>query len=130
MTQTTKNIIYKDLGYKVGGIFYKVQDTLGLYAREKQYGDLLEKLLKEEKIDYEREKLISKTGDDINKADFIIENKMIVELKAKPFLTREDYYQVQRYLEFANLLLGIIVNFRQKYLKPKRIINNKFKNSS
>jgi len=33
-----------------------------------------------------------------------------------------------RYLEAANLELGIIYNFRNTYLKPKRILNSKFKN--
>lgn len=126
MPQTNKHIIYKDLSYQLGGIFFAVHDTLGRYAREKQYGDLLEKLLKEKNIFYEREKLLSKAGEDINKADFIIENKILIELKAKPFITREDYYQIKRYLEFSDLFLGILVNFRQKYLSPKRIINNKY----
>jgi len=126
MPQTQKEIIYKDLSYQLGGIFYAVHDTLGRYTREKQYGDLLEKILKEKGIKYEREKLISKTGEDINRADFIIENKIILELKTKLFITREDYYQTKRYLEFSDLFLGIIINFRQKYLNPKRIINNKY----
>lgn len=78
-------------------------------------------------IKYEREKLISKTGDDINRADFVIEGIIVIELKNKPFTTRNDFYQVLRYLEFSNLSLGMIVNFKQKYLKPKRIINAKFK---
>ena len=58
--------------------------------------------------------------------DFIIEDKIIIELKAKPFITKNDYYQTRRYLELLNLELGIIVDFRQKYLKPKRILNPKY----
>ncbi len=123
----SKDIIYKELSYQICGILYKTHDILGRYALERQYGDLIEKILIEKKIKYEREKLISKTGNDINRADFIIENKIVLELKARPIITREDYYQVKRYLEFSNLLLGILVDFRHHYLKPKRIINNKFK---
>ena len=121
-----KEIIHKELSYMLVGIFYKVHDQLGQYAREKQYGDLLEKLLKEKGISYKREALISKTGDDINKADFIVDNSIVIELKVKPGVNREDYYQVKRYLEMSNLLLGMIVNFRQNYLKPKRVINSKY----
>ncbi len=122
----SKDIIYKELSYELCGILYKTHDILGRYALEKQYGDLIEKFLIEKNIAYEREKLISKTGDDINRADFIIENKIILELKVRPIITREDYYQVKRYLEFSDLFLGILVNFRHHYLKPKRIINSKY----
>ena len=126
MTRTQTEIIYRDLSYKLVGLFYKVQDTLGRYARESQYSSFLEKLLKESDINYEKEKLISKTGSDINRADFVVENSVVLELKAKPFLTRDDFYQTLRYLEFANIQLGLLVNFRQKFLKPKRILNPKF----
>ena len=124
---TTKEIIYKELSYKIVGILFKVHDELGRFAKEKYYADLFESLLKENKINYEREKRISKTGLDISKADFIIDAKIIVELKAKPVISKDDYYQVKRYLEFTNLRLGLLVNFSHKYLSPKRIINSKYK---
>jgi len=61
--------------------------------------------------------------------DFIIENKIIIDIKAKKFITKEDYYQMLRYLKGANLELGIIYNFRNTYLKPKRVLNSAFKKS-
>ena len=121
--RTYKQIICKDLSYELVGVFYKTHDALGQYAREKQYGDMLEKELEEKRLYFEREKLISRIGIDKNRADFVVENKILIELKAKPAITREDYYQVQRYLEILNLRLGIIVNFRQRYLNPKRVVN-------
>ena len=57
--------------------------------------------------------------------DFIIEGKIIVDIKAKKFITKEDYNQMQRYLNVSGLILGMIVNFRNTHLKPKRIINYK-----
>ena len=89
------------------------------------------KKLQERKIKYEREKIIptsfagEKTGR--NKIDFIIENKIIIEAKCKRFINREDFYQTKRYLEAFNKKLGILVNFRETYLKPKRVINSKYK---
>lgn len=50
---------------------------------------------------------------------------MVVEFKVKTFSTQTDYYQVKRYLEILGFKLGLLVNFRQKYLKPKRILNSK-----
>ncbi|MBU3942631.1 GxxExxY protein [Patescibacteria group bacterium] len=60
-----------------------------------------------------------------NIADFVIEDKIVVELKAKDIILKEDYFQVQRYLTSSNKKLGLIFNFRQRYLRPKRILNNK-----
>ena len=93
-TPQTK-IIHKELSYKVTGIAFKTKDLLGRYALEKQYADLFEKLLQEAGIKYGREKKISKTGDDINRVDFIIENVLVVELKAKPFIEKHPKEFVQ-----------------------------------
>lgn len=59
-----------------------------------------------------------------NKVDFLVENKIILEIKAKRILTRDEYYQVKRYLTALNKKLGILVNFRQKFIQPKRILNS------
>ncbi len=55
--------------------------------------------------------------------DFILEKKIVVDLKAKKFVTKEDYNQMLRYLKGGGYRLGLIVNFRNTYLKPKRIAN-------
>jgi hypothetical protein len=49
-------------------------------------------------------------------------------MKAKPFILKDDYGQMQRYLQALNLELGIIYNFRDRYLKPKRILRETRKN--
>lgn len=59
-----------------------------------------------------------------NTVDFLIEGKILVDFKAKKFITKEDYNQMIRYLTAAKLELGIIYNFRDTYLKPKRVLNN------
>lgn len=125
----SNEIIYKDLSFKIVGILFKVHAELGRYRNEKQYADRLEFLLKENKIDYLREfnLPISFEGEkkNRNKPDFIINDKIILDLKAKSIITKEDYFQMQRYLTTLNRKLGLIINFRQKYLRPKRIINSK-----
>ena len=112
-------MFYGDLSYQLTGILFNVHNELGRYSREKQYGDLLEKYLKLENIKYNRELRIGETG---NVADFLVDDKIIIELKAKPVILKDDYYQVQRYLQSLNKKLGILVNFRNKYIKPIRII--------
>ena len=112
-------LIYPELSYTITGLLFSVHNDLGPYGREKQYGDKVEEKLKEANIPYKREFLIPGTG---NILDFVIADKIALEFKVKRMLTPEDYYQMQRYLQESNLRLGLLVNFRNKYIKPVRII--------
>jgi len=106
---------------------------MGRFRSERQYCDKLEILFKEEKINFKREYELVKLSDVNslgNRVDFLIDNLIILDVKAKKFITKDDYFQMLRYLETADLQLGIIINFRNTYLKPKRIINSKFKSVS
>lgn len=118
---TNKNdkLIYPELSYLITGICFDVHNILGRYSREKQYGDLLEAKFKKLKLPYRRERTIKTTG---NILDFVIDDKILLELKVKPIVTKADYYQTQRYLQSSGLRLGLIVNFRHEYLKPKRVV--------
>ena len=121
-------IIYPGLSFKINGILFKTHNQLGKYCSETQYSDLVEKLLKESRLKYEREKTLppifdgEKSGR--NKVDFLIEDEIILELKSKKIITKDDYYQVKRYLTVLNKKLGILVNFRSSYIYPKRILNS------
>ncbi len=118
-----KRIVEKELSYVLTGLMFRVHKELGRYARERQYGDALEREFRTAKMNYEREKAIEVAERKSNLIDFVIEERVAIELKAKPFITKEDYYQIQRYLQSANLELGMLVNFSQEYLKPKRVLN-------
>lgn len=120
-------IIYPELSYTLVGICFSAHNELGRYAREKQYGDLIEQKLKEALVSYKRECAI---GDSKNIVDFIIDGKIILELKASRILTKEDYYQIQRYLQESKLKLGLLINFRDKYLKPARVVRIETDNKS
>jgi len=121
------NIIYRELSYTINGLCFRVHNELGRFCREKQYANRFEQLLNINGIKYVREiKIPFVFKDELidgNIADFLIEDKIILECKAEKFITKKDYYQIQRYLKAANKNLGIIVNFNDKYLKPRRIIN-------
>jgi GxxExxY protein len=112
-------LFYPELSYKIVGILYAAQNQLGCFAREKQYCDEIERRLKEIGLAYKRECAIGNSG---NITDFIIDGKIVLELKAKRVLLNEDFDQVQRYLQETGLKLGLLVNFRAKYLKPLRVI--------
>lgn len=122
-----REIVHADLSYKINGILFAVHNELGRYRNEKQYADSIEKYLKEFHILYEREKIlpVSFYGERTarSRIDFLIDNKIVLEIKAKRFLEKVDYYQMMRYLSSLQKRLGILVNFHQKYLVPKRILH-------
>jgi len=124
-------IIYKELSYKINGLIFQAHKDLGIYRNEKQSSDYFEKLLLKNSIKYVREYRFEDSQYGIGKirciADFIIEDKIILEFKAKSYIITEDYYQLQRYLVTLNLHLGILVNFRQYRVTPKRVINKYYR---
>jgi len=112
--------LYESLTYRIIGILIQVHKELGPYAREKQVGDLVAAKFQEVNIKFNREVII---GDSGNVLDFLVEQIIILELKTVPFLISEHFDQVKRYLYQTNLQLGLLVNFRDKKLHPKRILN-------
>jgi GxxExxY protein len=63
------------------------------------------------------------------RVDFLIENNVIVEIKAQSELTDIHLAQALTYLEVMNLEIGLLINFGSKSLEIKRLINNKYKPS-
>ncbi len=122
-----KDVIYPELSYKISGILFKVRKDLGRFRNEKQYCDAIEEELKKNSLNHEREKILQESFDGEqkgrNKVDFLIDDKIILEIKAKPFVTKEDYYQTRRYLDCLGKKLGTLVNMRRYYVSPKRILN-------
>lgn len=121
------NVLHPELSYKLTGLFFRVHNELGRFRNEKQYADALENGLNLNNLEHKREKPLPKSFDgeaeNRNIPDFVIDDKIIVDIKAKRIITKEDYFQMKRYLASSGKNLGIIVNFRQKFLTPKRIIN-------
>lgn len=128
----SSKIVYPELSYQLSGLCFDVHNQLGRFLNEKQYGDALAGLLEAKKIDFVREYPVEfqfgnrKIGG-TQFIDFLVDKKVILELKAKHFLTREDYYQVKRYLKITGCKLALVVNFRDRRLKPKRILNSSSK---
>ena len=101
------------------GILFEAHKELGSYSREKQYGDFIEKKLKEANLKYERELAVGNTG---NIIDFTIDDKIILELKCARGFTKEHYRQIQNYLQQTKFKLGVLANFISQKLESKRIL--------
>lgn len=92
---------------------------MGRFGREKQYADEVENLLKQANVKYKREARVEDTG---NILDFLIDDKIILEIKSKRLILKEDFYQTQRYLQATKKDLALSVNFQNRYLKPIRVV--------
>ena len=127
MLRNRDKVLYPELCYLLYGFFFKIHGQLGRFRNEKQYGDALETMLKLNTIPYEREVELSASFEGErprrNVVDFVIDSKIIVEIKAKRLTTRDDYFQTKRYLVSCDKKLGLLVNFGQQYVSPKRVLN-------
>jgi GxxExxY protein len=61
------------------------------------------------------------------RVDFLIENKVVLEIKAVSELNDTHLAQALNYLEALNLEIGLLLNFGSKSLEIKRLINNKLR---
>jgi GxxExxY protein len=118
-----KDIIERELSYQLMGMFFRIHRELGRFCRERQYSDALEIELRQSKLPYEREKAYLVAGRYSNRADFVVDGRIIIELKTRPFLHDDDFSQMKRYLQSSGIRLGLVVNFRSIYINPRRVLN-------
>jgi len=126
-TNAKEKLIYPELSYMLMGILFEVHNKLGTKYQEKHYQKAVETKLKELNIPYAREKQVKVefNGENIGDffVDFVIDKKIILELKKIWKITQDDIKQVLRYLDALNLKLAIIANFKHKRLEYRRILN-------
>ncbi|HEY1020519.1 MAG TPA: GxxExxY protein [Sediminibacterium sp.] len=60
------------------------------------------------------------------RADLIVENKCIIEIKSIEAIANVHYKQVLTYLKLTHIKLGLLINFNEELLKSgiRRIVNN------
>lgn len=120
-------LIYPELSYTLTGILFDIHNALGNKHQEKHYQKAIAIKLKEAGIPFTKEaKLDLSFGDDklgTAFADFVVDDKIILETKVIWRISPGDIKQVLRYLKAANLKLGIIANFRHQRLELRRVAN-------
>ena len=124
------NLIYKEESYKIIGICFEVHNNLGPGFLEIVYKDALEYEFKKANIPYEREKQYDVDYKGITLqhnfyADFVIYNKIILEVKSVKYLVDEFIARTINYLKCSNNKLGLLVNFGELKLNSKRIVLDK-----
>lgn len=117
----------KDLTYKIIGIAMEVYNELGFGFLEKVYEQSLLIAFKENGIKAKSQVSIDvyyhneKVGEYI--ADLVVEDKVIIELKAIERLGKIHSAQLLNYLKATNIKIGLLINFSNRELEYKRIVN-------
>ena len=121
---------FQEETYTLIGIAMEIHRVLGKGFLEIVYKDAFEYELQQRGVKYEREKQYYINYKDVVLphlfyADFVIEGKIILELKSKSGVIEEHYAQVLNYLAISKLQLGLIINFHEQSLHYKRVILTK-----
>lgn len=120
-------IIYKEESFKIIGLCMEAHNNLGKGFLEIVYKDALEYEFNKNNLPYEREKEYAVNYKDIvlpHKffADFVIFDKIILEVKGMAGIADEHIAQTLNYLKVSGCKLGLIVNFGELSLHYKRVV--------
>ena len=124
-----ENYKNKDETYQIIGILFEVHKNLGKGFSEIVYKDALEYEFNELKIPYEREKefCVNYKNTTLKHkfyADFVVFNKIILEIKTVDGFNNSHYNQCLNYLKVSKNELALLVNFNSNSLEYKRIIRS------
>ncbi|MDP2676874.1 MAG: GxxExxY protein [bacterium] len=121
------DIVYPELSYKINGILFDVFKEMGFGYQEKYYGKALAVRLTEEGLKFKEQVSmpIQYHAEDIGRYifDFLIEDRIILELKKGDYFRKENMEQVIGYLKASGLRLGLLANFTRNGVRIRRILN-------
>lgn len=127
LIKVMKQLLYEELTYKIIGISMRVHEELGPGFLEAVYEEAIVVEFQEEGIPFrnQAEVDICYKGKKLEKkyrADFIIDEKVLLEIKGTSGLTEIHEAQMINYLKATGLRVGLLVNFGKSSLEWKRII--------
>ena len=125
-----EDYIFKEENYEIVGILFEVHKNLGKGFSEIVYKDAIEYEFQQNKITFQREKEFSVNYKNIilnHKfyADFLVYDKIILEIKTVDCFNNSHYNQCLNYLKVSKNKLAILANFNLVSLEYKRIISSK-----
>jgi GxxExxY protein len=123
-----------EITYKINGCAMKVHSTLGNGFQEVIYQRCLAIELQKAGLNFDREVeqpiFYEGIGVGNRRADFVVECRIIVELKALVSLEDVHIAQVKNYVAAYNFLVGLLINFGSKSLQFKKVFNPAYDQSS
>lgn len=135
-TRKIKNpdLLYPELSYQIVGALYEVWEKLGPAFKESVYQKALEEEFKNRNINFTSQKQIpifykeKKIG--VYRPDFVIGDKILLEIKHVPKITFKDKKQAWYYLKGSDYKLLLLVNFGGQKLEIIRRIYDKARKKS
>lgn len=125
-----EEFLYKNITKKIIGAAMEVHNILGCGFQEVVFQRALANEFSLREINFEREfaMQIYYKGEHIGsrRVDFLVEEKISVELKALACLEDVHLSQALNYLEAYNLQIGLLINFGARKLEFKRLRNSKY----
>ncbi|MDD5071395.1 MAG: GxxExxY protein [Patescibacteria group bacterium] len=122
-------LLYEKITYKIRGAIFNVKKQLGLGHKEVIYQKALEKKFEKVGLSFTKEKSIEIKYDDkkisIYRPDFIIDDKVILEIKKLPFIGKFEKQQVWHYLKGSEYKLALLVNFANNDVQIERFVDTK-----
>ncbi|NJW51650.1 GxxExxY protein [Salinimicrobium oceani] len=121
------HILYKEESYSIVGALFEVYNHLGSGFSEIVYKDALEYEFKLRRIPFVREKefcVFYKDHTLTHKffADFVVQDKIILEVKSVENLHDKHIAQSINYLKVSGCKLAILANFHKDLLDHRRIV--------
>lgn len=123
---------YEEITEKIIGCAMKVHSFLGNGFQEVIYQRALALEMRETGLEFIREQEKQIYYKDYpepigtRRVDFLVENKVLVELKTISEINEVHTAQILNYLTAYRLEVGLLINFGEKSLKFKRLVNSKF----
>ena len=123
---SNKDIIFKDLSYEIMAAAYEVHNTLGSGFLEKVYENALLIELQTRGLNVTAQKELDvfyrnqRVG--LYVADIVVNNEVVLELKATEFLQKAHEAQLLNYLKCTGCRLGILINFGKERVESKRFV--------
>lgn len=122
-------LLYKNITYEIRGACFEVYKQFGSAFKEKVVENALYEEFKLRDLKTDKQKKIDiyfkdkKVG--VYVPDFIVNEKILIELKCKPKLTEEDERQFWLYLKGSEYKLGLLINFGTQKLEIQRRVYDK-----
>jgi GxxExxY protein len=121
------DLLYPELSFKITGVLFDVHNTLGGGHPEKYYQKAVALGLKEQGIHFKEQFYVPVQYSQVTIGkyylDFLIEDKIILELKRGKYYSRGVINQTRQYLDALELKLGILACFGHDSVITKRIVN-------
>lgn len=120
------DLLYSDLTREIIGAAMEVHKTLGSGFLESVYEEALAIEFDLRRVRYERQKGIDVFYKGLLAkqfvCDFLVGEKVLVELKALKAITGVEETQILNYLRATGLEVGLLINFGEQSLKYKRLV--------